>query len=331
MKRSREIFLWAFFLALCFWVGYLKGYLPLSMKQRLFVRSNFQILNAAPFDFPKSFISALESEIGQKIEVHRVRSWDELQAQLVTKNGPNLLFAPAHWTDDLSREDLVLRLNPIQGQIEKQVSPDFISPQGRNLFILPLFWTITDFRVPVGSFADKDSVESLLANPFLAEIHLYPDTDLMVHHLKTWASPTAGGGLKLKDIEGFNFKNLPKALAKNSLWEVPVGADIPNSRSLQTAHGHALMIYGMMIPKNSSNRKISYRSLERLMDPMLTEFALGQLPLGTTLNDAAGELKIKKNQRSAELRGFKLPELIVLDKRNPEGYQELLPKYNFIF
>jgi hypothetical protein len=58
---------------------------------------------------------------------------------------------------------------------------------------------------------------------------------------------------------------------------------------------------------------------------------LKALPLATTLNDPAGELNIIKNQRSAELREVKLPEVILLEKRNPEGFQELLPKYNFIF
>jgi hypothetical protein len=331
MKRSREIFLWGFFLALCFWAGYLKGYLPLSVKQRLFVQGSFQILNAAPFDLPKPFLAALESEIGQKVEVRRVRNWDELQAQLVTKNGPNLLFAPAQWIGDLSREDLLMRLNPIQTLIESSLSPDFIQPQGQNLHMLPLFWTITDFRVPNESFKDLNTVESILGNKLLAEVHLFPDIDLMVGHLKSWSVQGPATELKLKDVEGFNFKNVPKNLRPNSLWEVPHSADIPNSRSVSARRGQALMVYGMMIPRNSANKKMSYRSLERLLEPSLTEFALKNLPLGTTLNDPDGSLKILKKQRSSELREFRLPEVIVLEHRNPEGYQELLPKYNFVF
>lgn len=331
MKRSREIFLWGFLLALCFWAGYLKGYLPLSVKQRLFVQGNFQILNAAPFDFPKPFITALESEIGQKVEVRRVRNWDELQAQLVTKNGPNLLFAPSQWIGDLSREELLMRLNPIQSLIENSLSPDFILLQGRSLFMLPLFWTMTDFRVPNESFKDQETVEAILADKLLAEIHLFPDIDLMVGHLQAWSAKGPASELKLKDVEGFNFKNIPKSFRPNSLWEVPHSVEIPDSRSVTSARGRALMVYGMMIPRNSANKKMSYRSLERLMEPLLAELALKDLPLGSTLNDPDAALKISKKQRSSELREFKLHELIVLGQRNPEGYQELLPKYNFVF
>jgi hypothetical protein len=332
MKRSREIFLWTFFLALCFWAGYLKGYLPLSMKQRLFVGGTFRILNAAPFDFPKPFLLELERETGQKIEVRRVRNWDELQAQLVTRNGPNLLFAPSHWSTELAQQDLILKLNPLQTLIEKNLSPDFVTRQDRNLNLFPLYWTLTDFRVPEASFSSASTLEGVLADKLLAEVHLYPDTDLIAQHLGRWAKdPEASGGLKLKDVEGFNFKNIPKELPKNSLWEVPRIAQIAKSRALQAPRSHALMVYGMMIPRNSANKKLSYRSLETLLSPTLTEMLLAALPLGTTLRDSAGELKIRKSQRAAEIRELNLNDVIILTKRDPEGYQALLPKFNFVF
>ncbi|HEY8269739.1 MAG TPA: hypothetical protein VIG33_02545, partial [Pseudobdellovibrionaceae bacterium] len=175
MKRSREFFLWAFFLAVCFWAGYLRGYLPLSFKQGLFVKGPVKILNATPLDFPVDFIKALEEDFGQKVEVQRVKGWDEVQAKMVTKSGVHLLLAPTFWAQDLSRQSLILKLNSLQTKIEKRISPDFISLQDKNLSALPLYWTVTDFRVHKDSNLGE-TLERALENKALSEIHLYPDT-----------------------------------------------------------------------------------------------------------------------------------------------------------
>jgi len=328
MKRSREFFLWAFILAICFWAGYLKGYLPLTFKQSLFAKGPVRILNATPFDFPVDFIKALEEDFGQKLEIQRVKNWDELQAKMVIKNGPNLILAPAFWSQDLAKENLILRLNPIQSKIEKRLSPDFISLQGKNLNVLPLYWTVTDFRTSNES-TFGDTLEQALTSKSFTELHLYPDPDLMATHLKGWSKDPQVGALKIKDIATYHFNQLPQEIAKNTVWEVPQILKIKNTRSLPSGKSKALVIYGMMIPKNSTNRKISYHLLERLMDQDLEEMALAKLPLGSTLQVPEGPLKIDKEQRSSELRDLRLHELIILEKRLPELFQEYWQKYNF--
>lgn len=329
MKRSREVLLWAFFLALCFWAGYLKGFLPLTFKQGLFSRGPVRILNAAPFDFPPEFTKALEEDFGQKIEIQRVKNWDELQAKLVTKNGPNLVLAPAYWSQDLAKESLLLRLNPLQNKIDKRVSPDFISLQGKNLNVLPLYWTVTDFRTRSDSTLG-DTLNQALTHKGLTEFHLYPDPDLMAVHLKQWARNPQIGALKVKDIASYHFNGLPEEFAKDSVWEVPQILKTKNSKTLEAVKSKSLVIYGMMIPRNSINRKVSYRVLERLMDQDIEELTLTQLPLGSTLIAPDGPLKISKEQRSSELRDLKLHELIILEKREPALFQEYWQKYNFI-
>lgn len=329
MKHSREFVLWTFFLAVCFWAGYLKGILPLTFKQNLFIKGPVRILNAAPFDLPQSFIKILEEDFGQKIEVQRVKNWDELQAKLVTKNGAHLILAPSFWAQDTSRESLVLRLNPMQSHIEKRLSPDFISFQGKNLTILPLYWTVTDFRVHRSSTLG-DSLDAVLQNKALSEVHLYPDADLMATHLKKWSDKASVGGLKLKDVSSFYFNKIPGAISNTALWEVPQLVEIPNTKSVSTSSNKSLLIYGVMIPKNSPNRKTSYRLLERLMDEELEEIALAKLPLGSTLQVSSANFGIKKEQRASELRDLKLHELIILEKREPDLFQEFWQKYNFI-
>lgn len=329
MKRSREFFLWAFFLTVCFWAGYLKGYLPLSFKQGLFAKGSIKILNATPMDFPVGFIKALEEDFGQKVEVQRVKDWDEVQAKMVTKNGAHLLLGPTYWAQDLGSESLILRLNPLQTKIEKRISADFISLQNKNLNVLPLFWTITDFRVHKDSDLG-DNLEQGLQHKSLSEIHLYPDTDLMATHLDSWTKQPEVGALKIKKIESFQFKNLPPEISKTAIWEVPHLVKIKDTRSLNSTRSKALLIYGMMIPKNSVNKKTSYRLLERLMDSSLEELALSKLPLGTTLRLAEGDLKIEKEQRSSELRDLKLHELIILNKRLPDLFRNYWQKYDFI-
>lgn len=329
MKRSREVLLWAFFLAICFWAGYLKGFLPLTFKQGLFVKGPVRILNATPFDLPADFIKVLEEDFGQKVEIQRVKTWDELQAKMVIKNGPNLILAPAYWSQDLAKENLILRLNPLQSKIEKRLSPDFISLQGKNLNILPLYWTVTEFRTHKDSVLGE-TLEQALTNKNLSELHLYPNQDLMAVHLKAWSQNPQVGALKIKDIGTYHFNKLPKEIAKNSVWEVPQFLKIKDSRPLEGVRSKALEIYGMMIPKNSMNRKVSYHILERLMDQDMEELALAKLPLGSTLQVPEGPLKIDKEQRSSELRDLKLHELIILEKRWPDLFQEYWQKYNFI-
>lgn len=329
MKRSREVLLWAFFLALCFWAGYLKGFLPLTFKQNLFVKGPVRILNATPFDFPAELTKALEEDFGQKIEIQRIKTWDELQAKMVIKNGANLILAPAYWGQDLAKESLILRLNPLQNKIEKRLSPDFISLQGKNLNVLPLYWTVTEFRTHKDSTLG-DTVEQALASKTLTNLHLYPDTDLMAVHLKAWTQNPQIGPLKIKDIESYHFNSLPREIAKNVLWEVPHFLKIKDSRALETTKSKALVIYGMMIPKNSPNKKTSYHVLERLMDQDMEEMALAKLPMGSTLQVPDGPLKIDKEQRSSELRDLKLHELTILEKRWPDLFQDFWQKYNFI-
>ncbi len=329
MKRSKEFFLWLFFLAICFWAGYIKGFLPLTFKQGLFAKGPVKILNATPLDFPVDFIKALEDDFGQKIEVQRAKDWDEVQAKMVIKNGAHLIIAPTYWAQDLSRESLILSLNPLQTKIEKRVSPDFISLQGKNLNVLPLYWTLTDFRVHKDSNLGE-SLEEALQSKNLTEIHLYPNVDLMATHLKLWSSNPQVGALKLKNIESFHYKNIPQEISKTSIWEVPHLLKINNSRTLSSLNSNALIIYGIMIPKNSLNKKTSYRLLERMMDRDLEEITLAKLPLGSTLQQSERNIKINKEQHSSELRDLKLHELIILDKRVPELFQNYWQKYNFI-
>ena len=329
MKRSREILLWAFFIALCFWAGYLKGLLPLAFKQGLFSRGPVRILNAAPFDFPPEFTKSLEEDLGQKIEIQRVKNWDELQAKLVTKNGPNLVLAPAYWSQDLAKESLLLQLNPLQNKIDKRVSPDFISLQGKGLNVLPLYWTVTDFRTSSDSLLG-DTLNQALIHKNLKELHLYPAPDLIAVHLKQWEKNPQVGALKIKDISSYHFNGFPEELPKDSVWEVPHILKIKNSRTLDAIKSKSLVIYGMMIPRNSLNLKASYRTLERLMDPDIEEIVLKRLPLGSTLVAPDGPLKILKEQRSSELRDLKLHELIILENREPALFQEYWQKYNFI-
>lgn len=329
MKRSREFFLWTFFLAVCFWAGYLKGILPLSFQQSLLVKGPVRLLNAAPFNLPPEFIKTLESDLGQKVEVQRVHDWDALQAKLVTRSGPHLILAPSFWAADLERENLLLKLTPVAESMESRLSADFISLQGQNLFVLPLYWTVTHFRV----HQDSPLGESLLAaltNKNLSEIHLYPDPDIMVSHLGAWAKSLPGGGLRLKDIQSYKLTHLPAEIAKTALWEVPRLLELPHTRALNAPQGPALLIYGMMAPRNSPNRKLSYHLLEKMMDPGLQEVALARLPFGSTLSPTEGEFKIKKEQRATELRDLKLHELIILEKRKPALFQEYWQKYNFI-
>lgn len=330
MKRSREFFLWAFFLALCFWAGYLKGFLPLTFKQNLFVKGPVHILNAAPFDFPADFIKALEEDFGQKVEVQRVKSWDDLQAKMVVKNGPHLIFAPSFWAQDLDKENLLLRLNPLQSKIEKRISPDFISLQGKNLNILPLYWTVTEFRVskdsPLG-----ETLEQALNQKTLSALYLYPDTDLMAAHLKAWSQNPQIGAVKLKDIDSYHFNSFPQEITKTAVWEVPHLLQIKNTRTLEAPQSKALLVYGMMIPKNSANRKASYHLVERLMDQDMEEIVLSKLPLGSALQVPEGPLKIAKEQRSSELRDLTLHDLIILEKRLPDLFQEYWQKYNFTY
>jgi hypothetical protein len=329
MKRSREFFLWAFFLAICFWAGYFKGFLPVTFKQSLFIKGPIKILNATPFDFPTEFIKAIEEDFGQKVEVQRVKDWDEVQAKIVTRSGAHLLLAPTHWAQDLSSESLILKLNSLQAKIEKKVSPDFISLQGKILNVLPLYWTVTDFLVHKDSHLGE-SLEQALQNKTLSEIHLYPDPDLMAIHLKSWAAPPPLGGLKLKDIESFRYNSIPQEISKTAIWEIPQLVKTKNTRSLNSSQSKALVIYGMMIPKNSINKKTSYRLLERLMDPDLEEFIFAKLPLASTLQLSEGNIKIEKEQRSSELRDLKLHELIILNKRHPDLFRDYGQKYNFI-
>lgn len=329
MKRSREVLLWAFFLALCFWAGYLKGFLPLTFKQNLFTKGPVRILNATPFDLPQDFVKALEDDFGQKVEVQRIKTWDELQAKMVVKNGPNLILAPAYWSQDLANENLLLRLNPLRSKIEKRLSPDFISLQGKNLNVLPLYWTVTEFRTNKDSTLG-DSLEQALTSKGLAELRLFPDTDLMAVHIKAWSQNPQVGLLKIKDIGTYHFNKLPQEIGKNTVWEVPQILKIKDSRPLETQKSKALVIYGMMIPKNSTNRKVSYHVLERLMDQDMEEMALAKLPLGSTLQVPDGPLKISKEQRSSELRDLKLHELVILERRWPDLFQDYWQKFNFI-
>jgi hypothetical protein len=322
MKRSREFFLWAFFLALCFWAGYLKGFLPLTFKQNLFVKGPVRIYNAAPFDFPRPFIAELEEALGQKVDVYKIRSWDELQAKMVTKTGAHLLFAPSHWATDLSREGVIVGLSYIQPKIEKYVSPDFISLQGKSALVLPLYWILTKFVTADVSFANQ-TLDQIVKDKALGEVHLFPDQDLAAIHVKRWK-------LALKDIEGVTLKNAPSAMDKNSLWEVSSFTQVPKSKVIESTGQQALLTYGMMIPKNSANRRVSYRALEKLMEPALQEKILGVLPLGTTLLDSP-DLQLDKNQRASQIRNLRLHELILLDKRNLQDVQDAKLKYNFIF
>ncbi len=323
MKRSKEFILWAFFIALCFWAGYLKGVLPSSLKQGLLNRGKVRIYNAAPFDFPRAFISLLEEDLGQKVEIYRVSTWEELQAKLVTKSGAHVLFAPAHWASNLSREGVIVGLSYLQPHIDKYIAPDFISLHGTSPQVLPLYWVRTQFITSADGFSDS-KLDLILQNKSLAEIHLFPDRNLAAKHLKSW-SP------KLKDIEAFSFKNPPRSLNKYSLWEVPHTHTPPNVKVLETSKDQALVLYGLMIPKNSPNRRTSYRVMERILEPALQQIILSQLPLGTTLKDPFGDLKIEKNQRSSELRDLQLHELILLDGKNQNETQEIKLNYNFIF
>ncbi|MGZ3744651.1 MAG: hypothetical protein ACXWRE_10185 [Pseudobdellovibrionaceae bacterium] len=332
MKRSREFFLWAFFLTVCFWAGYLKGFLPLNIKQSLFIKGPIKILNASPLDFPPAFIKALEEDFGQKIEVQRIKDWDEVQAKMVTKNGAHLLFAPSFWAQDLSRESLILKLTPLQAKIERRLSPDFISLQdksGLSLNVLPLYWTVTEFLVHKESSLGE-SLEQALQSKLLSELHLYPDTDLMTTHLNSWAKNPSIGSLKLKNIESFRYNSLPSEISKTAIWEVPRLVKMQNTRSLSSPQSKALVIYGMMIPKNSLNRKTSYRLLERLLDPELEGLALAKFPLGSTLQLPEENTRIEKDQRSSELRDLKLHELVLLNERLPDLFRDYWQKYNFI-
>jgi len=329
MKRSREFFLWAFFLAVCFWAGYLKGFLPLTFKQSLFIKGPVRILNATPFNFPSDFVKSLEEDFGQKVEIQRVKDWDELQAKLVTKTGSHLVLAPAFWAQDLDREFLLMRLNPLQTKIDAYIAADFISLQGKNLTVLPMYWTVTDFRVHKESLLGE-SLEQALVNKTFSEIHLYPDTDLVATHLHAWSKTPQVGPLKLKDIAYFKFSSPPQELSKTAIWEVPHLLKIANTRTLTSTKSRALVIYGMMIPRNSANKKLSYRLIEKMMDPSLQETVLAKLPLGSALQVQDEELKIDREQRASELRDLKLHELIILEKRLPDLFQTYWLKYNFI-
>lgn len=323
MRRSKEFILWAFFLALCFWAGYLKGYLPGTLKQGIFSKSKVRIFNAAPFDFPRDFVLSLEQSFGQKIEIYKIRSWDDLQAKLVTKSGAHILFAPAHWSSDLSREGLIVGLSYLQSQIEKNISPDFISLGGISPQVLPLYWVKTQFITSIEGFS-VSTLDLALKDKNLTQIHLLPDRDLAAKHLKSWSPNT-------KTIEAFSFKNPPSSVNKYSIWEVPHTINPQNTKILETSKDQALILYGFMIPKNSPNRRVSYKIIENSLEPSLQQLVLSQLHLGTTFKDSAGDLKIERNQKATEIRNLKLHEMILLEKKNLSEIQDVKLKYNFIF
>ena len=323
MKRSREFFLWAFFLAICFWAGYLKGLLPLSFKHSLFVKGSVRIYNAAPFDFPRPFIAVLEEDLGQKVDVIKIRSWDELQAKMVTKVGAHLLFAPSHWGTDLARENVIVGLSYIQPKLEKLISPDFLSFQKQSLMTVPLYWTVTKFVTGENTFAGLE-LSQAVQDKNLSEIHLYPDADLMATHMNKW-------NIQLKDVEAFTFRSPPSEIQKNALWEIPHLVHLPGARELATVQSRSLITYSLMIPKNSANRRVSYRVIETLLETSMQIPLLAAWPLSTTLRDENNVLALDKEKRASHIRDLKLNELIILENRNPHEFQELQSKYNFIF
>ncbi|MBC7370543.1 MAG: hypothetical protein H7326_03200 [Bdellovibrionaceae bacterium] len=188
---------------------------------------------------------------------------------------------------------------------------------------VPLYWTVTKFVTGENTFSGTELAQAV-ADKNLSEVHLYPDADLMATHMKKW-------NIQLKDVEAFAFRSPPTEIHKNALWEIPHLVAIPGARDLATAQSRSLITYSLMIPKNSANRRVSYRVIETLLETAMQKPLLAAWPLATTLIDDNNELALDKEKRATELRDLKLNELIILESRNPHDFQELQSKYNFIF
>lgn len=326
MKASKEVVLWAFFIAICFWAGYLKGYLPISLQPKIFNKDPVRILNAMPFALPPSFVNTLSEELGQRVVVHNVRNWEDLQVKMVVRAGDHVLLAPIHWAPDLERQGLIVGLSLLQAKIEKYISADFLSEHGKSPLAMPLYWTLTQFVV-----SDKNETNSLdqaLNGKEYSQLRLYPDADLILRHLQDWNHNISA--TLLKNLTPLDLQRLTGTIPKDEIWEVPRLLHIQGAKTLASNGSEALLSYGAMIPKNSVNRRISYHVLEKILDPLVQERLLQQWPFGSTLKPTEG-LKVQKDQNSAEVRDLNLRDLILLDHRNLEGLHDLYEKYNLTF
>lgn len=292
---AKRIF-WFVFFSFCMLLGYLHGSNPDISKSAIIAPKRIGIFSTHEQFFPKEIRKELEKKFNV-IFVFKVETdWDNLIADVVSKETADLIFAPSYWLNSLTKQNLLFDIHGSAPELLTLVSSDFINknPESNGLYI-PLFWMKTGFHKP--SSAD---FRTLLGNKENTDLFLLNEEDLLAAHILNWQSSNLIPLVKSKQILLEDTAGI-SSLENSGFRETKISQNQTDEDPLLKS---ALLMYGLAINENAPNKKLLLDLIKEYSKPENQLKIMTQTRFNTCLNNLEENNQLELSKKPAIYASF---------------------------
>lgn len=320
MKR---IVPWTLFFLFCIGVGFLHGILPQGLDRSvIFEKKTIRVVSVENVFFPEDLAQKISKKFHVNVELTISKNWKEISAGALTQQTADLLIIPSHWAHSLGKQNLVEIIMQSKQDFWQNISPDFIQDKtSEGDYFVPIYWLRTQLDFP-----NKLTAQEFFNQNKKEKIYIINDEDHALNILSQWEKL----GIKNIIANAIEFVNLDKSgVLKVNEGTAYEGPENTFAKGSETISHKSLLIWGAVIPRNSSNKEISKAILFELIKKETQEKIIKSTPLNSTLLDLSPSVPLYKKPQA--LRNFKLKDTFLYQYKDPEAKSKIEEKLKTVF
>ncbi|WP_413613485.1 hypothetical protein [Bdellovibrio sp. HCB-110] len=313
---------WSLFFLICMGVGFLHGVLPQGLSRSYFISpTKVQVLTTDEIFFHPELRERLEDELNVKFSVTITRDWDAILANTVSSPAVDLIFLPSFWASTLAHQNLLADIAGPRKELLQRVASDFTGKYQEGFYFLPFYWMKTGIKTPGG-----ESFPEFLKNKKESVLFLLADEDLLLKHFQVWKEQGLWDLVAQKKILTLQLDQLLRELPKEGAMEASLTKEFKGSSHPQLS---ALLMWGAVIPANSSQKNLVLEILGTLTTPEYQESTLLKTPFNSTFSTVTGN-EIPLQRRADFIRDLQLKDTLILEGKDQDAKIKLKNDFNFI-
>lgn len=304
---AKRIF-WFIFFSFSMLLGYLHGSNPDISKSAIIAPKRIGVFSTHEQFFPKDVRIELERKFNV-IFVFKVETdWDNLIADVISKETADIIFAPSYWLNSLTKQNLLFDIHGSAPQLLNQVASDFINknPESNGQFI-PYFWMKTGFHKPSDA-----NFKTLLGNKENTDLFLLNEEDLLAAHITNWQSENLIPQVKTKQILLEDTAAI-SSLENSGFRETKISQNQINEDPMLKS---ALLIYGLAINESAPNKKLLLDLIKEYSKPENQLKIMAQTRFNTCLNNLEEDTGLELTKKASYIRQLRLSNTLILDQKN---------------
>lgn len=303
-------------------VGFLHGVLPQGLSKNIFVSpTKVQVLTTDEIFFPMEIRERLEEELNVKFSVTITRDWDAILANTVASPAVDLIFLPSFWASTLVHQNLLHDIASTRKELLQRVGSDFTGKYQEGFYFLPFYWMKTGIETPGDeSFADflKNKKETVLL--------LLADEDLLLKHFQVWKEQGVWDLVSQKKILTLQLDHMHRTVPEEGAMELSLNQE---PKALATNQLSALLVWGAVVPSNSTQKDLVLDILDEMTGAQLQEKTLLKTPFNSALSTVTGN-EIPLQRRAGFIRDLQLKDTLILESKDQDAKLKLKNDFNLI-